>query len=161
MGDMLCCWQCAHMLIHFMRVHEQIQLVRHRVSHLNGAYLECPKEKKVQLAVPEFAVQALKLPFLYWHFLISSFEPDFACLLCRIVSDCIPIKGRKRVPYLVIATVLSLVPWLILGLNATLRNSSWQLMTFLTVQNLGSAMADVVVDAMIAEAVRHEKYVQN
>lgn len=113
------------------------------------------------LAVPEFAVQALKLPFLYLHFLISSFEPDFACLLCRIVSDCIPIKGRKRVPYLVIATVLSLVPWLILGLNATLRNSSWQLMTFLTVQNLGSAMADVVVDAMIAEAVRHEKYVQN
>ncbi|RXI03535.1 hypothetical protein DVH24_004187 [Malus domestica] len=77
--------------------------------------------------------------------------------LYGIVSDCIPIKGRKRVPYLVIATVLSLVPWLILGLNATLRNSSWQLMTFLTVQNLGSAMADVVVDAMIAEAVRHEK----
>ncbi|KAM1149975.1 hypothetical protein ACFX15_029910 [Malus domestica] len=77
--------------------------------------------------------------------------------LYGIVSDCIPIKGRKRVPYLVIATVLSLVPWLVLGLNATLRNSSWQLMTFLTVQNLGSAMADVVVDAMIAEAVRHEK----
>ncbi|XP_068311879.1 probable folate-biopterin transporter 4 [Pyrus communis] len=77
--------------------------------------------------------------------------------LYGIVSDCIPIKGRRRVPYLVIATVLSLVPWLVLGLNATLRNSSWQFMTFLTVQNLGSAMADVVVDAMIAEAVRHEK----
>lgn len=30
-------------------------------------------------------------------------------------------------------------------------------MTFLTVQNLGSAMADVVVDAMIAEAVRSEQ----
>ncbi|BBH01957.1 Major facilitator superfamily protein, partial [Prunus dulcis] len=74
-----------------------------------------------------------------------------------IVSDCIPIKGRKRVPYLVIATVLSLVPWLILGLNATLRSSKWNLMTFLTVQNLGSAMADVVVDAMIAEAVRRER----
>ncbi|XP_021815608.1 probable folate-biopterin transporter 4 [Prunus avium] len=77
--------------------------------------------------------------------------------LYGIVSDCIPIKGRKRVPYLVIATVLSLVPWLILGLNATLRSSKWNLMTFLTVQNLGSAMADVVVDAMIAEAVRRER----
>lgn len=32
-------------------------------------------------------------------------------------------------------------------------------MIFLTVQNLGSAMADVVVDAMIAEAVRSERYV--
>lgn len=30
-------------------------------------------------------------------------------------------------------------------------------MIFLTVQNLGSAMADVVIDAMIAEAVRHER----
>lgn len=77
--------------------------------------------------------------------------------LYGILSDCIPIKGRKRIPYLVIATVLSLVPWLILGLNATFRNSMWLLMTFLTVQNLGSAMADVVVDAMIAEAVRHER----
>lgn len=77
--------------------------------------------------------------------------------MSRIISDCIPIKGRKRVPYLVIATVLSLVPWLILGLNSTLRDSTRHLMVFLTVQNLGSAMADVVVDAMIAEAVRDDK----
>lgn len=28
---------------------------------------------------------------------------------------------------------------------------------FLTVQNIGSAMADVVIDAMIAETVRAEK----
>lgn len=32
-------------------------------------------------------------------------------------------------------------------------------MVLLTVQNLGSAMADVVIDAMIAEAVRLERYV--
>lgn len=78
--------------------------------------------------------------------------------LYGIISDCIPIRGRKRIPYLVIATVLSFFPWLILGLNETLRSSRLQLMTFLTVQNLGSAMADVVVDAMIAEAVRSERY---
>lgn len=31
-------------------------------------------------------------------------------------------------------------------------------MIFLTVQNIGSAMADVVADAMIAETVRLERY---
>ena len=58
---------------------------------------------------------------------------------------------------MVISTVLSLVPWLVLGLDSTSRSSSLYLMIFLTVQNLGSAMADVVIDAMIAEAVRLEK----
>ncbi|XVF70594.1 hypothetical protein PTKIN_Ptkin11bG0175200 [Pterospermum kingtungense] len=89
---------------------------------------------------------------------------SFDCLLepysvsmCRILSDCIPIKGKKRIPYLVIATLMSLVPWLILGVNATSRSSMRNLVILLTVQNLGSAMADVVVDAMIAEAVRCEK----
>ncbi|KAG5027248.1 hypothetical protein JHK86_023162 [Glycine max] len=38
------------------------------------------------------------------------------------------------------------------GLSSTLRDSTWHLMVLLTAQNLGSAMADVVVDAMIAEA---------
>lgn len=79
--------------------------------------------------------------------------------MCRILSDCIPIKGRKRIPYLVIATVLSLVPWIVLGLSACMRSSTRHLIVLLTAQNLGSAMADVVVDAMIAEAVRYERYV--
>lgn len=74
-----------------------------------------------------------------------------------ILSDCIPIKGRKRIPYLVIATLLSLFPWMILGVQETIRNSRDQLMIFLLLQNLGSAMADVVIDAMIAEAARLEK----
>ncbi|OWM81270.1 probable folate-biopterin transporter 4 [Punica granatum] len=77
--------------------------------------------------------------------------------LYGILSDCIPIKGRKRIPYLVFATVLSLVPWLLLGLNDSLRSSRWNLTSFLTLQNIGSAMADVVIDAMIAEAVRFER----
>lgn len=74
-----------------------------------------------------------------------------------ILSDCIPIKGRKRIPYLVIATLLSLFPWVILGLQEAIRSSRDQLMIFLLMQNLGSAMADVVIDAMIAEAARLEK----
>jgi len=93
------------------------------------------------------------------QFYTISLQSDLATDTHRIISDCIPIKGRKRSPYLVIATVLSLVPWLILGLNSTLRDSTWHLMVLLTAQNLGSAMADVVVDAMIAEAVRFDRYV--
>ncbi|KAL6543178.1 hypothetical protein OROHE_010698 [Orobanche hederae] len=77
--------------------------------------------------------------------------------LYGIVSDCIPIRGRKRIPYLVIATLLSLLPWLILSINVSSRSSKLSFMILLTVQNLGSAMADVVIDAMIAEAVRLER----
>ncbi|GMH07331.1 hypothetical protein Nepgr_009171 [Nepenthes gracilis] len=74
-----------------------------------------------------------------------------------ILSDCIPIRGRRRIPYIVIATVLSLLSWLVLGLNASLRTLSLPLMIFLTLQNIGFAMANVVVDAMIAEVVRFER----
>ncbi|KAL9236322.1 hypothetical protein vseg_011007 [Gypsophila vaccaria] len=77
--------------------------------------------------------------------------------LYGILSDCIPIRGRRRVPYLVISTVLSLLPWPILGLNESMRTSKMSLMIFLTLQNIGSAMSDVVADAMIAEAVRSER----
>ncbi|KAJ4975287.1 hypothetical protein NE237_000393 [Protea cynaroides] len=77
--------------------------------------------------------------------------------LYGILSDCIPIRGRKRIPYLIFSTILSLLPWLMLGLKASLRSSSGPLMMLLTIQNLGSAMTDVVVDAMIAEAVRCER----
>ncbi|XP_019054557.1 PREDICTED: probable folate-biopterin transporter 4 isoform X2 [Nelumbo nucifera] len=77
--------------------------------------------------------------------------------LYGILSDCIPIRGRKRLPYLIIATVLSVLPWLILGLKASLGRSMGLLMIFLTTQNIGSAMADVVIDAMIAEAGRFER----
>ncbi|XP_042394451.1 probable folate-biopterin transporter 4 [Zingiber officinale] len=73
-----------------------------------------------------------------------------------ILSDCIPINGRRRLPYLVIATILSLLPWLVLGLVTSARSSGNLFAAFLTVQNLGSAMADVVVDAMVAEAVHSE-----
>lgn len=74
-----------------------------------------------------------------------------------ILSDCFPIRQKKRKPYLIIATILSLFPWLVLGLKTSLRSARNPLTFFLTLQNLGAAMADVVIDAMIAEAVRAEK----
>ncbi|XP_072999565.1 probable folate-biopterin transporter 4 [Typha latifolia] len=97
----------------------------------------------------------LKLSPSASQFLVSvAYFPWSIKPIYGILSDCIPIRRRKRVPYLIIATVLSLIPWLVLGLTASLRRSSNILTALLVVQNLGSAMADVVVDAMIAEAIR-------
>ncbi|KAL6627082.1 hypothetical protein ACP70R_030808 [Stipagrostis hirtigluma subsp. patula] len=89
------------------------------------------------------------------QFLVSlAYFPWSIKPLYGILSDCIPIKQRKRIPYLIISSCLSLFPWIILGLSETLRSSSNFLTALLIVQNLGSAMADVVIDAMVAEAVR-------
>ncbi|MQL71917.1 hypothetical protein Taro_004251 [Colocasia esculenta] len=101
----------------------------------------------------------LKLSPSASQFVVSmAFFPWSIKPLYGILSDCIPIGGRKRVPYLVIATILSLFPWVFLGVISSLRNSYNFLTIFLTLQNFGSAMADVVIDAMIAEAVRSERY---
>ncbi|CAA6656571.1 unnamed protein product [Spirodela intermedia] len=99
---------------------------------------------KLSPSASQFVVSAAFFPW--------SIKPFYG-----ILSDCIPIRGRKRVPYLIIATILSLFPWVVLGLISTLRNSHIWLTIFLCMQNFGSAMADVVIDAMIAEAVRSER----
>ena len=104
----------------------------------------------------KFDVKLLSITLFY----VYLFFTWLTSCSCRILSDCIPISGRRRLPYLVISTILSLFPWLILGLANSLRSSRDSLTAFLTLQNLGSAMADVVVDAMIAEAVRSELYVE-
>ncbi|CAO2181565.1 unnamed protein product [Urochloa humidicola] len=97
----------------------------------------------------------MKLPPSTSQFLVSlAYFPWSIKPIYGILSDCIPIKQRKRVPYLIISSCLSLLPWLILGLSQTLRTSANMLTALLIVQNLGCAMADVVIDAMIAEAVR-------
>ncbi|GAB2294590.1 hypothetical protein Dimus_028791 [Dionaea muscipula] len=77
--------------------------------------------------------------------------------LYGILSDCIPIRGRRRIPYMVIATVLSLLPSLLFGLNASLRTLTLPLTIFLTLQNIGLSMAKLMVDIMLAEAVRFKR----
>ncbi|XP_078447751.1 major facilitator superfamily protein [Wolffia australiana] len=100
----------------------------------------------------------LKLSPSASQFVVSvSFFPWSIKPLYGILSDCIPISGRRRKPYLIIASVLSFLPWLVLGLLSVVRNSPMWLTVFLCLQNIGSAMADVVTDAMIAEAVRLER----
>ncbi|XP_054810558.1 probable folate-biopterin transporter 4 isoform X2 [Prosopis cineraria] len=77
--------------------------------------------------------------------------------LYGIMSDCIPIRGRKTnsLPSDCNCAFSSSMAYF--RLNSASRDSKWHLMIFLTVQNLGSAMADVVVDAMIAEAARYDR----
>ncbi|OEL20072.1 putative folate-biopterin transporter 4 [Dichanthelium oligosanthes] len=100
--------------------------------------------KDVMKLTPSASQFLVSLAYFPW-----SIKPIYG-----ILSDCIPIKQRKRTPYLIISSFLSLLPWLILGLSQTLRSSANMLTALLIVQNLGSAMADVVIDAMVAEAVR-------
>ncbi|KAI5062379.1 hypothetical protein GOP47_0022918 [Adiantum capillus-veneris] len=101
-------------------------------------------ELKLSPSASQFAIT---IAFMPW-----SIKP-----LYGILSDCIPIKGSRRVSYLMISGTLSFIPWLLLGLFQTLRMSTFSMTGLLTLQNFGSAMADVVIDAMIAEAARKER----
>lgn len=110
------------------------------------------------LAVSYHLKDELKLSPSASQFLVSiAFFPWSVKPIYGILSDCVPIRGRRRIPYLNIASILSLVPWLFLGVVEPARNSYVLLTIFLTLQNLGSAMADVVVDAMVAEAAKQER----
>lgn len=110
------------------------------------------------LAVSYHLKDDLKLSPSASQFVVSiAFFPWSVKPIYGILSDCVPIRGRRRIPYLIIASILSLVPWLFLGVVESARNSYVFLTIFLTFQNLGSAMADVVVDAMVAEAAKHER----
>ncbi len=70
-----------------------------------------------------------------------------------------PIGGSRRVPHLIIAVVLSFVPWFVLAHFVALRASSFAYLTVLliTTQNVGAAMADIVMDAIVAETAAHKE----
>jgi len=55
------------------------------------------------------------------------------------------------------STTLSLVPWIIIGSVESIRISQMYLTILLMIQNIGAAMSDVVIDAMMAEAIRSER----
>ncbi|KAH7277395.1 hypothetical protein KP509_39G048900 [Ceratopteris richardii] len=96
---------------------------------------------------PSASQSAMTVAFMPW-----SMKP-----LYGVMSDCIPIRGSRRISYLMISGILSYVPWLLLGLFESLRTSTVYMIGLLTLQNVGTAMADVVIDAMIAEAARKER----
>ncbi|CAI5979368.1 unnamed protein product [Closterium sp. NIES-65] len=77
--------------------------------------------------------------------------------LYGIVSDCVPIRGGRRIPYIIIANALSLLSWLALAFVPSLAASAAPFTLLLVLQNVGAAMADVVIDAMVAEAAKGDK----
>ncbi|CAI5979372.1 unnamed protein product [Closterium sp. NIES-65] len=77
--------------------------------------------------------------------------------LCRILSDCVPIRGGHRIPYTIITNALSLLSLLALTFVPSLAASAAPFTLLLVLQNVGAAMADVVIDAMVAEAAKGEK----
>lgn len=81
------------------------------------------------------------------------------CNIHSILSDYVPIGGSRRVPHLIIAVALSFVPWFVLAHFVALRASSFAYLTVLliTTQNVGAAMADIVMDAIVAETAAHKE----
>ncbi|CAI5465123.1 unnamed protein product [Closterium sp. Yama58-4] len=77
--------------------------------------------------------------------------------LYGILSDCVPIRGGRRIPYIIIANALSLLSWLALAFVPRLAASPTPFTLLLVLQNVGAAMADVVIDAMVAEAAKGDK----
>ncbi|CAK9197129.1 unnamed protein product [Sphagnum troendelagicum] len=108
-----------------------------------GISYQMKDELRLSPSLSQFVISVVFIPW--------SIKPIYG-----ILSDCVPIGGRRRVPYLIIASILSFVPWFLLGYFEALRASYIYLMVLVTSQNFGAAMADVVVDAMVAEKARKE-----
>ncbi|CAI5941972.1 unnamed protein product [Closterium sp. NIES-64] len=91
------------------------------------------------------------------HSLPPPFTPSLQDLVRPILSDCVPIRGGHRIPYTIITNALSLLSLLALTFVPSLAASAAPFTLLLVLQNVGAAMADVVIDAMVAEAAKGEK----
>lgn len=63
-------------------------------------------------------------------------------------------------PYIVVANLMSLLPWMLMAALPAATSSASVLTAMLVVQNIGAAMADVVVDAMVAESTNKDRYAE-
>ena len=64
------------------------------------------------------------------------------------------INGARRLPYILLSNILSLASWLALAFVPQLVEDTRSLTLLLVMQNVGAAMADVVIDAMVAESAK-------
>lgn len=60
-------------------------------------------------------------------------------------------------PYIILANLMSFLPWVLMAAVPAVTASASVLTTMLVVQNIGAAMADVVVDAMVAESTNKDR----
>ncbi|KAF3516179.1 hypothetical protein DY000_02063038 [Brassica cretica] len=139
-------------MIHWFK---QLRYDQRLASRFYGSFVLFTSLRDLDLSDGQMFHTSSKTGFSYQHQLLS-----LSILLPSSHGALNHYTGRNHLRLytnLLISMVLSLIPWLLLGLGSTSRSSSLYLMFFLTVQNIGSAMADVVIDATIAEAVRAER----
>lgn len=74
--------------------------------------------------------------------------------LYGLVSDRLPVFGLRRKPYLVVAGLLGSIGYLSMGLFA---ESFWGVAAAMVTAYLGFAIADVIVDGIVAERSRSQK----
>ena len=82
-------------------------------------------------------------------FLLASI-PWFIKPVYGLVSDFVPLLGRRRTSYLVLTSALACATGLIAGLTAP--HAYWSLALLYTVMGLGLAFTDVLADALMVES---------
>ncbi|KAI5058226.1 hypothetical protein GOP47_0026396 [Adiantum capillus-veneris] len=85
------------------------------------------------------------------------FLPLVAKPVYGIISDAIYIRGAHRIPYLVIGGCLQAICWGIIALLPKGGSSVITVAALLALTNLGSSMADVANDALVAECAKKKK----
>ncbi|KAG0607502.1 hypothetical protein M758_8G033700 [Ceratodon purpureus] len=91
------------------------------------------------------------------QFLMSTAAlPMVAKPVYGIISDSVYIKGAHRVPYVIIAAGLQLFAWASIAMFAGVSSTANLLTAFLTITNFGGGIAEVVQDAMLAEAGKNK-----
>lgn len=76
--------------------------------------------------------------------------PMVAKPLLGLLSDAVPIRGHRRLPYVAIGALLQAISWLAIALW---RDISLQVLTiFLLLSNFGASICEVANDAIVAEA---------
>jgi len=85
--------------------------------------------------------------------------------LYGIVSDCVPLGGRRRRPWLQISFAINLAAHLLLWVGVGSSGGTWDrlgpFVGCLVLASLGGAAADVVIDALIAEQCRGGSEAEN
>uniref|UniRef100_A0A6V7QYK9 Folate-biopterin transporter 7 n=1 Tax=Ananas comosus var. bracteatus TaxID=296719 RepID=A0A6V7QYK9_ANACO len=78
--------------------------------------------------------------------------PMVAKPLYGLLSDAVPIRAQRRLPYVAIGAFLQAISWLAIALLSESSPSIAALTVFLLLSNLGASIAEVANDAIVAEA---------
>src|SRR5215813_10953379 len=96
-----------------------------------------------------FKDRGLKADQVAYFFLLTGI-PWFIKPLYGLLSDFVPLFGRRRKSYLLLTSTIASLMALVAALTAA--PSYWMLATLYTTMGLGLAFTDVLVDAMMVES---------